>query len=162
MWWFVGVNALYLHRLLLLVALVGIVGYNGGMKCNLDGETETTESGIRVMPVDSKTQTAVHVVLPLPVCCPVSGNPLKGSVITFSYIPRGKVVETYSLSSVISLFKGGFTGVGRYKAERNMEGMVSLLCQMVSDAVGVRVRCRAKLILDTGEMVVTTSHKPGG
>jgi hypothetical protein len=128
-------------------------------KCNLDGDTTLHVSGLRTMPHNG-TVGAVHVTLSLPSCCPVSGNPQKGSTLTLSYRPVGSVIETYSLESVVQQFKRGFPGVGPYRAERNMEGMIHLLCQMASDAAGVRVRGRANLILDTGPMVISTAARP--
>jgi hypothetical protein len=138
-------------------------------KCNLDGDTTLHVSGLRTMPHPAGMAASIDVTVPLPSCCPVSGNPQEGSSLTLSYRPRGRVIETYSLEAVVKQFKRGFPGVGPvgpdgtrllYRAERNMEGMVHLLCQMAADAAGVRVRARADLILDTGAMVISTRAVP--
>lgn len=132
------------------------------MKCNLDGDTTAHISGLRVMAHNPETHGAVcHLTVSLPSrCCPVSGNPQPGSVLTLRYRPRGLVLETYSLEALLKQFKGGFPGVGPYRVERNMEGMVGIVAQMVADALGVRVRARASLLLDTGQMVVSVTAKP--
>lgn len=129
-------------------------------KCNLDGDTILHISGLRTMPHPEGMGAFVRVTVALPSCCPVSGNPQTGSTLTLSYRPQGSVIETYSLQSVVEQFRRGFPGVGPYRAERNMEGMVYLLCQMASDAAGVRVRARASLVLDTGAMIISTSAEP--
>lgn len=130
---------------------------NNRNKCNLDGDTILHESGLRTIHQDNPTMGMVHVTVNLPSCCPISGNPQKGSTLRLSYRQTGVVLETYSLDSVVKSFKGGFKGVGGYPEERNMEGMICLLCKMASDALGTRVRAYADLILDTGPMVFTTA-----
>jgi hypothetical protein len=96
----------------------------------------------------------------IPPCCPVSGNPKAGSTLTLMYRPGAWVLEVYALRSLVARFRGGFPGVGRYPAERNMEGMVQLVAQMAADALAVPVRARAELVLDAGRMILTARALP--
>lgn len=116
------------------------------------------ESGLRTMPSSSVAQ--VRHTVALPVCCPISKNPREGSTLTVVYQPSGSVLEVYSVVAVVNLFRGGFPGAGKYRAERNMEGMIDLLAQMAADAVGVPVRVQADLVLDAGGMRITTKANP--
>ncbi len=121
-------------------------------------------SGLRIMPRD---YTAVpfasrHTVDLPPVCCPVSKNPKAGSTLTLRYVPTQHTLEVYSLRSLLKQFIGGYPGstCGAYPPERNMEGMVQLVAQMASDALGVPVRFRAVCVLDTGSLVLTGKAIP--
>lgn len=132
------------------------------VKCNMDGDTSLHVSGLRTMPHNPETRgVRVHLTVALPRCCPVSGNPMPGSTLTLRYRPAGSVLETYSLEALLQKFRGGFAGVGPYRAERNMEGMAALVARMAADALGVRVRYRAELVLDTGAMTLSGTAKPG-
>lgn len=79
--------------------------------------------------------------LPLPSCCPVSGNPQVGSTITISYVPDTKFLEVYSLSTYISKFVGGYENV------RDMEGMIQVIAHECATTIGVRVKVDAKIKL---------------
>lgn len=111
------------------------------------------ESGLWTQEV---TGPAVRMVerhtVPIPPCCPVTGNPREGSTLSIAYVPAGWCLEVYSLRKTVQAFRGGFPGRGRYPAERNMEGMIRLLAQMAADALGVPVAVRAELVLDAGRM----------
>lgn len=124
-------------------------------------EVRKHEGGLRVQRVTGpEMRTHVSHTVELPRCCPVSGNPHPGSTLRLSYIPDGWVVEVYSLPQVLQRFVGGWQGTDRYPAERNMEGMIRTLAQMVADALGVRARVRASLILDAGNEVLRVSAEP--
>jgi hypothetical protein len=117
-------------------------------------EVRRHESGLRVQRVTgSPVRLHQQHTVALPPCCPVSENPRAGSALTLSYLPAGWCLEVYSLRHLIQgEFAGGFKGKGRYAPERNMEGMITHLAQMAADALAVRVRYDARLVLDTGEM----------
>jgi NADPH-dependent 7-cyano-7-deazaguanine reductase QueF len=78
---------------------------------------------------------------PLPVCCPVSGNPLAGSTITIAYRPDGIVLPVESLVEIIDEYRNGHVERG----VRGMEEMVQDIAHRVHQLVGVRVRVRADL-----------------
>jgi hypothetical protein len=119
------------------------------------------ESGLRLMdrthPAVAFTET--HTV-PLPPCCPVSNNPRPGSVLIIEYEPQTRVLEVYSLRNLVRQFQGGFPGIGKYPAERNMEGMIQLIGQMCADALAVQVKARAILQLDAGHMEIIATAEP--
>ena len=128
---------------------------------NAPPEVRKHESGLRVQRVTGPAVRAYQrLVVPLPPCCPVSGNPREGSTLTLAYLPEGWCIEVYSLQQVLRRFVGGWRGTERYPAERNMEGMVALLAQMAADALQRRVRFRAELVLDTGKMTFRGAATP--
>jgi NADPH-dependent 7-cyano-7-deazaguanine reductase QueF len=119
------------------------------------------ESGLRIQAV---TGPAVRMLethtIELPPCCPISGNPQPGSTLTLSYRPAGWCIEVYSLRQLVDRFRGGWKGTDRYPAERNMEGMIALVAQMAADALNVRVRGRAALVLDVGPLELRVKADP--
>ncbi len=123
-----------------------------------------TPSGLRTMPRDYPVVVFAsrHTVLLPEACCPVSKNPQVGSCLTLRYVPGDRVLEVYSLQALLKKFVGGYLGskCGTYPPERNMEGMVQLVAQMVGDALGVPVRFRACLFLDTGRLDITGVATP--
>lgn len=85
--------------------------------------------------------------LPLPRCCPISGNPQPGSTITISYRPKDKFLEVYSLRNYIDEFIGGHEGV------RDMEGMIQKIASDCCQTLGVYVRVDAQIILQDGDQM---------
>ena len=80
--------------------------------------------------------------LPLPSCCPVSGNPHPGSSIRISYRAAARVLEVYSLGAYLRSFVGGHpSGV------RTMEGMIQQVASDCVEALGVSVAVRASVQL---------------
>lgn len=124
-------------------------------------EVRKHESGLRTQALTGPAvETYLRHVVDLPPCCPVSSNPRAGSTLSVSYIPAGWCLEVYSLAQVVGRFRGGWRGTERYPPERNMEGMIRTLAQMAADALELRVRVRADLVLDVGKMVIRASAEP--
>lgn len=127
----------------------------------LPPEVRRHESGLRTQRVTGpEMHTYQRHEVALPPCCPVSGNPRAGSALRISYRPAGWCLEVYSLRAVVNRFRGGWPGTERYPAERNMEGMIRTLAQMAADALGLRVKARADLVLDAGRMTLRVSAEP--
>lgn len=85
-------------------------------------------------------------ILPLPSCCPVSGNPQSGSQIIVSYNPKSSFLEVYSLKKYIDSYIGGHeSGI------RDMEGMIQQIAMDCAETVGVYVRVEAKVKLQLGD-----------
>ncbi len=87
-------------------------------------------------------------ILDLPSCCPVSGNPQKGSIIKISYTSKDEALEVYSLRKYIDSFIGGYDDV------RGMEDMIkkiALDCQFV---LGISVTVKANLILEPNQRMI--------
>jgi hypothetical protein len=85
------------------------------------------------------TKTFVSHSVPIPQCCPVSGNPLPGSKLTVCYIPNAIVFPVEDLAAFVSEYVGGRGEI------RGMEEMVQELATRVRDVVGVPVRAFADL-----------------
>lgn len=118
-------------------------------------------SGLRVQAVTGPdVWTCEQNIVPLPPCCPISGNPRDPSSLILTYLPRGWCLEVYSLRQLVERFVGGWKGNAHYPAERNMEGMIRLLVQMAADALGQPVSGRAYLTLDTGAMRIRAKATP--
>lgn len=95
-------------------------------------------------------------ILPLPSCCPVSGNPQPGSEITIVYRATEKFLEVYSLRKYIDSYIDGHpSGV------RDMEGMIQQIAQDCSIAVKTYVRVDATIILQNKDrMHLTAKARP--
>lgn len=83
----------------------------------------------------------------LPQCCPVSKNPQPGSVLKIRYRPNAVILEVQSIHDYIRSYIGGRLTV------RNMEGMIQGIAQDCADALGVRVRVKAKLIIQPTQIM---------
>jgi NADPH-dependent 7-cyano-7-deazaguanine reductase QueF len=77
--------------------------------------------------------------LSIPPCCPVSGNPGKGSVLEISYEPDKRILEVASLRAYVDSYKGGKGDI------RSMEGMIQAITQDCANAVRVMVHVIATL-----------------
>jgi len=124
-------------------------------KCSLVDQSLTHNSGLRTMDTAAyPVRTLAHVTFPLPTsCCPVSRNPQSGSI-TVRFRPSGRVLEVYSVTAYLKKFIGGHPG-----GERNMEGMIEMIARDCAAALGVRVRVRADMVLDTGRMVLSVGAR---
>lgn len=89
-------------------------------------------------------QPEVHI-LPLPRCCPVSGNPQPGSVLLVMYTPANHFLEVYSLRKYVDQFVGGFGNV------RDMEGMIQTIAEACAQALGTLVTVGALIFLQRGD-----------
>lgn len=126
------------------------------------GAVYHSASGLYIMPVSAHKvahRTVCNIVDIPDSCCPVSKNP-KGGTLALTYQPEKWVIEVYSLRELTRRFVGGFDATEHYPAERNMEGMVELIAQMVADALGVDVSFRADVLLDCGRMIVEGEVSP--
>ena len=93
--------------------------------------------------------------LPLPSCCPVSGNPQGGSSVSVSDRAGLRVLEVYSLTAYLQSFVGGHpSGV------RTMEGMIQQIATDCAAAVGIRVRVRAQVLLQEGTLEFACEARP--
>lgn len=84
--------------------------------------------------------------IPLPKCCPVSGNPQPGSRIEIRYRAQKTFLEVYSLKKYIDTFVGGHPdGV------RDMEGMIQQIAADCCHVLHVYVRVDAHIVLQHGD-----------
>jgi hypothetical protein len=134
-----------------------------GSKNGISGAVLHAASGLSVMPVSDHrvaSRTVTNTIALPSSCCPVSGNPRAGSTLNLIYQPKKWVVEVYSLRELTQRFVGGFEATEHYPAERNMEGMVELIAQMVADAVDVDVSFSASIVLDCGSLTLSGKVSP--
>lgn len=80
--------------------------------------------------------------LELPQRCPMTKNPQPGSFIRIRYRPANFILEVQSLHDYIKEYIGGRLDV------RSMEGMIQNIAQDCANASGVKVRVKAKMILN--------------
>lgn len=99
--------------------------------------------------------THVNHAISIPPCCPISGNPLKGSLLEICYSPIKFVLEVEALRQYVDSYKGGRGDV------RSMEGMIQNICQDSADCVAVPVRVKARLNLRPNQqMTVDCTANP--
>jgi NADPH-dependent 7-cyano-7-deazaguanine reductase QueF len=104
---------------------------------------------------EPETRTVMRHTLPLPSCCPVSGNPQPGSEIRISYEPAGSVLEVYHLDSYLRSYVGGHPD-----GTRNMEAMVQHVARDCAAILGVRVRVYARVLLQHGSLELLAIGRP--
>lgn len=85
--------------------------------------------------------------LPLPSCCPVSGNPQPGSQVRITYRPQLSVLEVYSLTAYLAEYVGGHSN-----GVRTMEAMIQQIATDCADLLGVPVTVFAKVLLESGRL----------
>ena len=88
--------------------------------------------------------TFVSHSVPIPRCCPVSGNPAPGSSIRLSYKPLGVVFPVEDLTSMVAEYVDGHAD----RDVRNMEEMIQDLAVRAATVTGVSVRVVADLRID--------------
>lgn len=94
-------------------------------------------------------------MLSIPPCCPISKNPLSGSMVTIEYTPAETIIEVASLRSYVDSYQGGRGEI------RSMEGMIQNIAQDCADCVKRSVHVRAKLILNPNqEMAISCAASP--
>lgn len=89
----------------------------------------------------------VENIVPLPSCCPVSGNPQTGSRLRIRYRAGRGVLEVYSLRRYLEQFVGGGRGV------RTMEGLVEQVAADCARLLGAPVRVVAELVLSPAQQM---------
>lgn len=82
--------------------------------------------------------------VPLPRCCPVSGNPAPGSTLRVSYFQKGIVVPVEDLAEWVAEYIGGHFP----RDIRNMEEMIQDLARRLAAKTMTRVRVVADLRID--------------
>jgi NADPH-dependent 7-cyano-7-deazaguanine reductase QueF len=80
---------------------------------------------------------------PLPVCCPITKNPITGSTIQIKYTPVLKELELVELREHLSNYRT------RDCVARDMEAVVVAIAQFIANMVQVQVEITADLLLNT-------------
>lgn len=87
-------------------------------------------------------------LLPLLPCCPISGNPQKGSTLAILYKPSESFLEVYSLRKYIDSFIGGTDLV------RDMEGMIQVIANTCTQILNVPVTVGAFIKLQKADSMI--------
>jgi NADPH-dependent 7-cyano-7-deazaguanine reductase QueF len=122
-------------------------------------QTTNHPSGLATMPNEHpEVVTRMEHPMELPRCCPVSGNPLPGSLVTIRYRVGERVLEVYALRAYIDAFRGGHPD-----GTRNMEAMIQKIARDCAEALGVLVFVHAHLHLAPyQEMRISVTAHPDG
>ena len=116
---------------------------------------------LKTVPNERRCQhmTESHI-LTLPACCPVSGNPQRGSTIEITYTPADRLLKVEALRAYIDSYQGGKDLLdGDYV--RSMEGAIQQITRDCAQATGVEVFVVATLNLQPDQqMSLTCSHAP--
>lgn len=106
------------------------------------------ESVIKTQPNERRCGQMVELhEFELPPCCPVTKNPQPGSFIRIKYRPQKKILEVQSLHNYIREYIGGRLDV------RSMEGMIQNITQDCANSSGVKVRVKARLIIQPTQIM---------
>lgn len=91
-------------------------------------------------------------VLDLLRCCPVSGNPQPGSVLSIFYKGQRGFLEVQSLLDYVQTYVGGKGDI------RSMEGMIQAIAQDCADILEVDVRVEARLMIKPSQRMIVKCY----
>src|SRR5215203_5226928 len=97
-------------------------------------------------PKISKLTKQIHEVK-VPPLCPKTNNPIKGSMLTISYIPEDQLLELYSLNEYVAAFIGS-------NEVRDLELFAQVVARDCHNAVKVKVFVTGKFILNIGQTLI--------
>lgn len=92
-------------------------------------------------------------ILPLPACCPVSGNPQPGSQVVILYHARTAFLEVYGLRKMIDAYIGGHES-----GLRDMEGMIQDIAIRCATLIQAPVTVGAYIRLQRFDGMVTIAQ----
>ena len=91
-----------------------------------------------------KQQTNEVQVPPL---CPKTNNPIVGSTLTITYIPKEELLEFYSLNDYIASFIGS-------NEVRDLELFTQVVARDCHQVLGVKVTVTGKFVLNIGQTLI--------
>src|SRR5512143_1270272 len=94
----------------------------------------------------SKLKKQIHEV-EIPPLCPKTNNPIQGSTLTITYVPKERLLELYSLNEYVASFIGS-------KEVRDLELFTQVVARDCHEALGVEVSVVGKFILNIGQTLV--------
>ena len=116
---------------------------------------------LKTVPNERRCQhmTESHI-LTLPACCPVSGNPQRGSTIEITYTPQGRLLEVAALRAYVDSFQGGKNlPDGDYI--RSMEGAIQQITRDCTEALKATTTVTATLLIKPEQrMILLCTHTP--
>lgn len=110
-------------------------------------------AGRRILTVPAHRSGRIRHILPAPAgACPISGNPLSGSV-TLAYRPAGVALEVVSLAAALAWATGRNEG-----APRSVEELAAWLAEEACAVLGVPVAVRLDLTVNPGPQRLVVDH----
>ncbi len=97
-------------------------------------------------PKISKLTKQIHAV-EVPPLCPKTANPIAGSTLTITYVPKQRLLEVYSLNEYIASFIGS-------NEVRDLELLTQVVARDCRKVLGVNVTVIGKYILNIGQTVI--------
>jgi 7-cyano-7-deazaguanine reductase len=97
-------------------------------------------------PKISKLTKQIHEVQ-VPSLCPKTGNPISGSTLTITYIPKEKLLEVYSLNEYVASFIGS-------NEVRDLELLTQVVARDCHSVLGVHVSVIGRFVLNIGQTVI--------
>lgn len=97
-------------------------------------------------PKISKLTKQIHEVQ-VPPLCPKTGNPISGSTLTITYIPKEKLLEVYSLNEYVASFIGS-------NEVRDLELLTQVVARDCHSVLGVHVSVMGRFVLNIGQTVI--------
>ena len=97
-------------------------------------------------PKISKLIKQIHEV-EVPPLCPKTENPIKGSMLTITYQPKGKLLEVYSLNEYVASFIGS-------NEVRDLELLTQVVARDCHEILGIKVNVIGKFILNIGQTLI--------
>ncbi len=105
---------------------------------------------MKLMTIDnpqvSQLKKQIHEV-GIPPLCPKTGNPIKGSTLTITYVPKEKLLELYSLNEYVAAFIGS-------REVRDLELFTQVVARDCHAILGVEVSVVGKFVLNIGQTLV--------
>ena len=97
-------------------------------------------------PKTSKLTKQIHEI-EVPPLCPKTNNPIKGSTLTISYSPLGKLLEVYSLNEYVNSFIGS-------EQVRDLELFTEIVARDCHNTLDVKVSVVGRFILNIGQTLI--------
>ena len=97
-------------------------------------------------PKISKLKKQIHEVA-VPSLCPKTANPVAGSTLTITYVPKHRLLEIYSLNDYVASFIGS-------NEVRDLELLTQVVARDCRKVLGVNVSVIGKYILNVGQTVI--------
>ena len=97
-------------------------------------------------PKISRITKQIHEVQ-IPPLCPKTENPITGSILTITYVPKQKLLEIYSLNEYVASFKGS-------QEVRDLELFTQVVAHDCPEVLGVNVFVVGRYILNIGQTVI--------
>lgn len=119
----------------------------------LSREDQQVDGARRLQPNENRCAFTEHEhILSFSGCCPITGNPQKGSTLTISYKGSTHFLEVAALRALVDSYIGGKGDV------RSMEGMLQEITQVCADILRVDVKLSSVLLIEPEQTMKITCY----